>query len=608
MRVLLGRGDWRPSVRIDGLRRYAFIGDSNAYGQGVAPDQTLPAHAESKMNELMPAWPVEAVNFGVGGYNLWNSWLAFKQEPQVYDGVVFTLCANDSEPFALSYGVLYPEPYVTRWDNTHPFSAAVTRCFDDITSFSREQSLPIAVVYYNAQGDRDLVRISEIISDLCASRGLCFIDTLAHYRDRNFTFADLVVSSADSHPSAIAHEAVGRHLAATLKRQGWFRGYEDATINLAPDRIVTAVRAMVDLDRYPTDAALDWALRALDVKSRLAHRMQAADHDSSTDFSAAAAHVTEALTSADRRWHMTNRIRASMGEVAIQGHGIGSYLTCAQRERVKLDELGFILGTGDWNRLAARLLETERPQQINPSEWPSDATRFLDACSLELLRLREALEGLRNLAAPAAVGLPYDESSMLADLEALSRIADRAQAECTALKAAFLCIGSIFNDVRPALSEDDIVRVSDLIGASFKRVKQGFISVPSLRGAIKGMHDGAHASFTTVEVTLSAAVGGKTNCVLSGSVEYSVPNRLPFANVGAFWPDGSPNMVKLYFPIFYAGRLILRTFPPRGIEMLDATLIKIEVHNRPNHRRIVEPASFYRQGNGQFVSPLIYLP
>src|SRR5215469_2178243 len=72
MRLLVGRSNWRPSVRIEGLRRYAFIGDSFAYGTGVAPDQTLPSNAERQMNELMPACPVEAVNFGVAGYNLWN--------------------------------------------------------------------------------------------------------------------------------------------------------------------------------------------------------------------------------------------------------------------------------------------------------------------------------------------------------------------------------------------------------------------------------------------------------------------------------------------------------------------------------------------------------
>src|SRR5947208_7178698 len=191
MRVLMGRCDWRPGFRIPSLRRYAFIGDSHAYGTGVAPDETLPANAEQQMNELLPAWPVEAVNLGVPNYNLWNSWLAFKHGPQVYDGVVLVLCSNDADLFNRTYHVNYAEPQQTRWESEGPFGNAVARCFDEIASFSQEQSLPVAVVYYNAYDNPGQLRIGEIIGDLCASRGLLFIDTFVQYRDRNFARDDL---------------------------------------------------------------------------------------------------------------------------------------------------------------------------------------------------------------------------------------------------------------------------------------------------------------------------------------------------------------------------------------------------------------------------------
>src|SRR5580692_7708201 len=185
MRVLQGRGDWRPGFRIESLRRYAFIGDSNAYGFGVAPDQTLPAIAERQMNELWPAWPVEAMNLGVGGYNLWNSWLSFKHGPQVYDAVVLALCANDADLFERSYRLKYAGPQHIRWESTHPFGAAVARCFDDIASFSQASSLPVAVVYYG-HGHRDALQVGEIIGDLCALHGLPYFDTFAICRDRHF--------------------------------------------------------------------------------------------------------------------------------------------------------------------------------------------------------------------------------------------------------------------------------------------------------------------------------------------------------------------------------------------------------------------------------------
>src|SRR5215467_4257086 len=275
MRVLMGRGDWRPGFRIPGLRRYAFIGDSHAYGSGVRPDETLPANAERQINELLPAWPVEAVNLGVPNYNLWNSWLAFKHGPQVYDGLVLVLCCNDADLFNRTYNVHYAEPQPTRWESDGPFGQAVSCCFDEIASFSQERSLPVAVVYYNACDNRGQLRIGEIIGDLCASRGLLFIDSFAHYRERNFALADLQVSSTDPHPSGMAHEAVGRHLAAAMRRKGWFGEYDASAIAAAPPRILEAAKAMVETDHYPLDAALNWAFGALEVKLRLARRMEA---------------------------------------------------------------------------------------------------------------------------------------------------------------------------------------------------------------------------------------------------------------------------------------------------------------------------------------------
>ena len=50
IRTQMVRRDWWPKQRIPGLRRYAFIGDSNMYGAGVAPDETLPAQAEPHLN------------------------------------------------------------------------------------------------------------------------------------------------------------------------------------------------------------------------------------------------------------------------------------------------------------------------------------------------------------------------------------------------------------------------------------------------------------------------------------------------------------------------------------------------------------------------------
>jgi hypothetical protein len=606
MRFQVGRGDWRPSVRIEGLRRYAFIGDSHAYGVGVAPDQTLSANTERQLNGLLPAWPVECVNHGVSGYNLWNSWLAFKYGAQVYDGVVLVLCNNDADLFSRTLPLNYPPSDETRWESTHPYGELVARCFDDITSFSQERSLPVAVVYFNARSTQSQFRIGEIIGNLCASRGICYIDTFAHYRDRNFAPDDLVVSAADFHPSAMAHEAVGRHLAATLKREGWFREYEAREISAAPERILAVARAMVEADHYPPDAALNWAARALNVKSRLTQRMQASGQN--VDFSSASTRAAEVLTANSRRWHEIHRIRAFMGEVGTGAHGIPWGLVCAQEMKLRLEELGFALGIGEWNRLAEHLPEAELPQGA-PEALASDATALFDSCNLELLRVRDRLVELRSLAAPAEIGSPHDEASMLADLDALSRLVDQIQTEYAALKVAFLNIEGIFEEVRPALSEGQIRHVSRLIGATFTQVKKAFWFMPRLSTIIKRIHDGGRASFTTIEVTVrGGAVQGKQLCQVSGEAEYNVPDRLPFRCTGWFRLDGCTTLVKIWFPLFYAGRLALWTSLPKTSEGVEATLVKVELYNGMKHRITLEPASFYRDRNGRYVSPVIYLP
>jgi hypothetical protein len=611
MRVLQGRGDWFPGFRIEGLRRYAFIGDSHTYGAGVAPDETFSAAAERQLNEALLGWPVEVVNLGFSGYNLWNSWLGFKQAPQVYDGVVLTLCCNDADLFGRCYHVNYPGRHQIRWESSHPIGQAVARCFDEIASFSQASSLPVAVSFFNVFDVRDKLRIGEIIGDLCASRGLPYIDTFAHFLDRKFARADLLVSSADFHPSPMAHEAMGRYIVATLRRKGWFSQYEGSAVADAPDRILAAARAMVQADHYPRDAALNWALRALEVKSRVAGRLHASGADD--NFSAGAARASKLLTTANRRWHTIHRVRALLGEVGEGGHGISSGMWRAQEEKLTLDELCFALGTGDWDRLSACLPPSESPPQITPDDWPTDAPEFLDGCIHELLLFRKELPRLHSFASPAAVKSPHDKVLMRADLEALARLADRAEAECGALKEAFLRITTVFGDARPTLSEEQIAHISSLVGASFKRVKESFFFARLLATIQTIQQIGAAdcAAFTNAEVTMCGQpIEGNPMCSLVGTVEYSVPDRLAFTDAGSFWSDGSPTLLKLRFPIFYAGRLILRTYNSKapGRPMIEAAVVKVELYNGKSQRRIVEGGLFHRGRAGRFVSPLIYLP
>jgi hypothetical protein len=569
---------------------------SNAVSQRRAPTKRTVARLARRGRQLGPErlQPLD--------------WLTFKQSLQVYDGVVLPLCNNDADFFGRSYHIRYPRPQQAIWECNHPCGAAVARCFDDIALFSPQTSLPIAVCYFNAWDRPDQLRICEIIGDLCAARSLPFIDTFSHYRSPNFVRADLVVGSADFHPSAMALDAIGRHLAATLRQHGWFREYDTPTIDKAADRILTSARTMVEADHYPPDAALNWALRALDAKSRVARRMQAMG--AVDNFNVSSARVADVLAIANRRWHVVNRTKAYMAEVAAGGHSITSGLWRAEEERFRLEELDFALGTGDWNRLTARLTEVEPSQCTSDTRLP-DVPDFLDGCSLDIQHFRDATDGLRRPAARAAIGGPHDEASLLADLDALSRLADRAQAECAALKATLLRIERSFANARAAPSDADSAHVSSLVGVAFEHAKEALGFVRSWPAAIERICDPNYAAFTTVEVTICGEpIEGRPLCNLGGQVNYSVPNRLPFSDAGGFWPDGSNMLVTLRFPLFYVGCLVLRPWIPTIATrpVTKASLIRVEVYNSPGQRRVIEPQSFHKDPAGRFVSPILYLP
>jgi hypothetical protein len=607
MRVRQGRGDWRAGSRIDGLLRYAFLGDSHTFGAGVAPDQTLAAHFERQANETLRAWPVEAVNLGISGYNLWNSWLAFRQVPPVFDGVVLTLCNNDADLFGRTLRVQYPQTYDLRWDSEHPFGEAVARCFDEIALFSREHAVPVAVVYSSTS--RHHARVGEIIAGLCAPRGFCFIDTYAHYRDRNFADSDLTASSADFHPSAMAHDAIGRYLLATLRQIGWFEKYSDVRVDVVPDRIVAAAVSMVQTDRYPPDAALNWALRTLQAKSRLAHRLEASG-SCGREFAAAADHCRQTLATASRRWHMANRLRAFIESIPFGVHDLAWILYCSENERSKLEEIRFALQSGDWNRLSMHSLEPG-PQLKAVAGEVSDMRGFLDRISQDIQNLYCELQCFRAFAAPAEIGSSYDEPRMLADIELLEKLAARVQVECEDAKSIVLRIEDTFLDAGPELTEAGRARVSGLIDGAFMQIKRAFEVVARWPALLRGLCEAKAASFTTIEVTLCAGPleGKPPNCLLTLQAEYAVPFRLAFNDSGAFWPDGSQFLVKLHVPLLYAGRVVITASNPRAANdpMVGFEILKVELYNHEHRRRVIYPASFWRDPNGRFISPIVYL-
>lgn len=94
------RGPEVPRERTDGVLRIAVVGDSFTYGQGVAPEETIPARMEAHIREKTGR-EVEVLNFGIPGLNLEECVDQYRYFASAWksDIVVYLLFANDlSEP------------------------------------------------------------------------------------------------------------------------------------------------------------------------------------------------------------------------------------------------------------------------------------------------------------------------------------------------------------------------------------------------------------------------------------------------------------------------------------------------------------------------------
>ncbi|MGA2049486.1 MAG: SGNH/GDSL hydrolase family protein, partial [Terracidiphilus sp.] len=606
MFLQLRKGTWLPEVRIEGLLRFAFIGDSMAYGTGVTPDQTLPANAERQMNELLPGWPIEVVNLGVPGYNLWNSWLKFKRSPQVYNGVVFIVCINDAELFGITLRVPYPLPASSAWESTRATGRAVECCFDDISEFSAKNSLPVAIVFYVTGPLTEYQQMGEIISDLCAERALFYLNTWNHLRELNLTPAELRASPSDAHPSVKVHQASSRNLVQALYRKGWFDRYSDRAIATAPNRIQKAARAMVEADHYPAELACNWALGVLESKERLAARMEAVDGPSG--FSSAAEPVVKELTAASNCWHISQRLHAFVQTMATHDARVAEHLLNGiVIERQTVDELGFGLEMGGWEEICTECIDLSLARNNSEPAPLSEASAILTACRVDLQKARTALDGLRTAILDRSLGWPVEESLFNIDLEIVESILRQLESEIELLQTSFLRAQKAYGNVSKELSLRRQEQVLKLLGQPLRSISSRFSIVKQWKTTLERMRDQRSPGFTTVEVTLSAEpVEGTKFPVLLGQVEYLVPWRLPFSNAGLVSPDGDSSLAKLTFPTFYSARIRLtRSTPTMGPSKFN--LIKVEIYNCVDQRRSIDPASFRLLPNGAYESPPVHL-
>jgi hypothetical protein len=603
MRITQGRGDWLPRQRIPGLRRYAFIGDSTVYGFGVTPEEALPVVTERQMNELSLGMPVEAVNFGIPGYNMLNAWQDFRRVPQVYDGVIVVPCNNDSEIFSRSFLLRYHGIRNEIWDEQHPCARAVADCLDDIQQFTQDHRLQLLVCSYELWEQK----ATSLLATLCAERGIPFISTYQHFKELRYPKTELTVSAIDTHPSALAHEAVARQITTTAKRLGWFAdGVTEA--EPAPGRILAAAQAMVVGDHYPQDAALNWAMRALEGQTRIARRLQIASAGS--EYSLEAARVSALLSSAKRHWHFTHRIQALVQDIAAGGRGVAIGLWHAEEVRLKIDELQAVIAADLWRSFVETLDWPTLPDTEAPARWGEDMLDYLQRCQSGLAPLRDAIEGLRRLDAEASDFLPALRRSATPEIDTIEDLIDRGEWDCDALVTSVGRLAQAFERAAGAWPAPTQIHALRVIAGLMRQLETSALGfVKWLLPVITRLGDAESGSYTTVIVTPAAVEQeDATPVIITVRAEYVVPFRLPFNSSGyvELHKPGSVSTIRL--PLFYAARLTISVFiPPVRKAGARFELGKVEVYNHLQQKRLLEPASFYRDAQDHFVSPVIHL-
>ncbi len=606
MRIRESRGSILAKHRIEGLRRFAFVGDSFTYSQGVPPTSALPECTARHLNELSVNWPVEALNYGVCGYNLWNDWLAFKNSPQIFDGLVLVLCHNDADLFCRTYKIQYQEPRANLWEETHPYGGAVAKCFEDIKVFSNASQLPVAICYYNCWKDESSLRTGQIISDLAAKFGLLYINTSAHFKDRNYPKELLQVSAADGHPSPEVHTAIGKLIADTIHRAGWLKDDEAPSIQLGAERALIAAKDLVLKEGYPADQALHWALATLDTKKKTARRLRFVQADFNPDIITP---IYDEVMRSTLCWHVGKRLNAFMSEVAMGGYRLSTILWSSEELRVQLTELGFALCLGNWGHLSKDLVQQYSGRKnVNQQGDLGPEIPIFDPAT-HLVDVKESFQKLVKLVGSlASVSFP-DVNQVVDELNPLSVLVRRIESECDALDGVISAFWRDYSDAAPTLSSKEKRFILDLVRPSIEHTRSLFLSFRSTASTLERIQDVQADAFTTVEITIRAPVDkDSTPYWVTVQCEYSLPNRFLFSDNANFKADGSDWRIKTYLPIMYTGRLTIRPWVRTvADQVVEVTLSKVEVYNQPNQRRDVPMKMFRRDEFGQYVSSQICL-
>jgi lysophospholipase L1-like esterase len=222
-----------------GTYRVAFVGDSVTLGLGVQPEQTFERLVEQEARTLAPEPPLQALNFGVDGYNTTQVAELLKTRVRAFepDLVVYVMCLNDfdqtdssaekiryfrrpSSFFLEDMRVLYRRARGIEFHRYH-FEKNRASAFADVLAMKQAAGprflVVVLPVFFEGQHDFASYPLRDIhaaVLAFCAQNGIEAFDLLPAFERSGH---DAAADALDPwHLSVQGHALVARELAPRL--------------------------------------------------------------------------------------------------------------------------------------------------------------------------------------------------------------------------------------------------------------------------------------------------------------------------------------------------------------------------------------------------------
>jgi lysophospholipase L1-like esterase len=602
MRVLNGRDWWLPPGKIPGLTRFAVFGDSFVFGQGVAPDQTLPFFLEQQLNETWPAAVFQVANCGVSGFNIYNSLSVIRDVPPFYDGVILILCLNDTQIFERTFKVSYPPVAPSLWEPGTPTHELMVNALANVNAWLTERGIPFALGYYSIWDIDYEARTGTILSELCRALHIPFANFFDYFRDRRLRSNELRATKYDLHPSAIAHGAAARHLAGILQKAGWIKSLRtSAAPEIMPKEIMRIADAMSG-EGAAHDAVLRWGLDGLTAKKRGVARLP--DEGVRNAFADAAKDAANTLSGAYAAWRVRVRAQALVHFLFMRESSAPGHVWLSDESILRAEELLMTAAMSDPS--AAAQLTAQLPGQSptpDTSNW-SSAASAVHAALAKIARFRKMMAEADAIGAwmPSVPGHPPATHSSFSRLLNFVTVLER-QAATWQQRACEIdtMAGTIPNGVSHLLSlaRECMTEGALHLSASCDHYDYLLEDLPP-----------APEFLTSVDVYVKTFNHpSEPPIIIDVFIDSIAPRRMTMKDGMYIGLDGSNALMSLRFPVFFFGRPSISVHTPRpDFRGRRGTLTKVEIYNNPDRRVSLGPDDFHQDKSGDLVFPLVLVP